>query len=69
MFGFPSSMDSAENKTFLYAAYFSRIIFPQGAYTGKICICKGGVLMDPVFPHGDVDDLIFTGVPTTPSQR
>ena len=46
-------------KLFLYTASFSRIIFPRGAYTGKICICKGGVLMDPVFPHGDVDDLIY----------
>ena len=55
MFGFPSSMDSAENKTF----FVYRLIFPRGAYTGKICICKGGVLMDPVFPHGDVDDLIY----------
>lgn len=59
MFGFPSSMDSAENKTFFVYRLFFAHHFPAGSIYWENRICKGGVLMDPVFPHGDVDDLIY----------
>ena len=57
MFRLPSSMDFPGSKTFFISPRFRASSPVRGHILGKSA--KEAYEMDPVFPHGDVDDLIY----------
>lgn len=56
MFRFPSSIDFPGSKTFFRSLLYASL--PAGGHILEKS-AKEACRMEPVYPHGDVDDLIY----------